>query len=140
FLYIHGSTGKLCFDGCDILKTVNQNDNKKRSETKKDHKFSELKNLSITGKIYLNSCNGGTSNNKTESAASILSKKVTGHSVRAVVNGNVYYRGVNKPKMDGQPLTKEKGAYWQDFNYHYVSREKKYKVCLSNKRSNWKYD
>ena len=140
FLYVHGEAGKLYFRNCNILKSVNKKTNNKKKESLKDHQFSELKNLSITGKIYLNSCHGGTSSSGTESVASILAKKVPSHSVRAVVKGNVYYRGAKKPVMDGQPITKEKGAYWADFNYSYDKRSKKKIVKILNRRSYWKYD
>ena len=137
FLYVHGGAGKLHFKNCSIYKTLPKNINKGKKYKETSYTFSKLKNLNITGKIYLNSCHGGTSKGVSESVASILAKKVPGKTVRAVVNGNVYYPGYKKTVLSGNPLTKEKGAYWADFNYHYVKREKRKVVCMTNRKSKW---
>ena len=139
FLYLHGSIGTLNFYNCYIKEKVDKKANKKKKESEKDHQFSELKNLSIKGKIYLNSCNGGTSTTEKKSVASILAKKVPGHAVRAVVDGSTYYLGYNKIVLSGEPYTKGKNAYWADFIYQYVAREKKKVVCITNRRSKWQY-
>ncbi len=139
FLYLHGSKGTLNFYNCYIREKVDKEANKKKKESEKDHQFSELKNLSIKGKIYLNSCNGGTSTTNIKSVASILAKKVPGHAVRAVVDGSTYYLGYKKIVLSGEPYTKEKNAYWADFTYQYVAREKKKVVCITNRRSKWQY-
>ena len=133
-LYIHGKKSKLCFLNSYIVERPNISPDYKKNKSYKtrDRYFSELKKLKINGMVYLNSCEGGTTGN-TQSVATSLAKKMCGSRVRAVVNGNVYYRGIFHPYVDGTPLTKEKGAYWADFYCH------RGKVCVTNKRRNW-YD
>ena len=137
FLYVHGGIGKLYFKNCQIYKNLPKGVNRRKKYSERSYTFSKLNNLNITGKIYLNSCHGGTSKGVSESVASILAKKAPSKTVRAVVNGKVYYPGYDKVVLSGNPYTKEKGAYWADFNYHYVNREKKKLVCISNKKGKW---
>ena len=93
--------------------------------------------MKITGKIYLNSCQGGTSKGTSESVASIISKKISGRTVRAVVNGSVYYPGYKNIVLSGNPYTKERGAYWADFSYKYSSKYRRRIVNISNRKRNW---
>ena len=137
FLYIHGGKQKLCFKNSYIYHTVKSKENKKKPKKERDYQFSNLKSINnIFGKIYLNSCHGGTGES---SVAATLSKKAPGRSVRAVVNGNVYYRSWSRLIMNGEPLTKEKGAYWCDLTYRYSHRDKKYEVFITDNRENWVY-
>lgn len=100
-IYSHGRPGYLCF-------------------YKEDMSMSEISFLSyksISGKVYLCSCNGGTYSGKL-SVANILSKIVKGAKVRAIVNGYVYYRAWYQ-LVGYWPLTKEKDAFWADFYVTY---------------------
>lgn len=99
-LYLHGAAGVLYF--------------LKESFYTKD--FTKLKKRKISGKVYLNSCQGGTTSAGGSVASAFASKVVPQVYVRAVVNGFVYYRAWNQP-FARWPLTKEKGAYWADFYY-----------------------
>ena len=97
-LYFHGGAGKLYF----------------YNESMSVGRIKRLKKLNISGKVYLYSCHGGTNNSSRESAAGAVSTLVFGSRVRAVVNGNVYYRSWYQI-FQRKPLTKEKNAYWADF-------------------------
>lgn len=97
-LYFHGGAGKLYFN----------------NESMSVGRIKRLKKLNISGKVYLYSCHGGTNNSSRESAAGAVSTLVFGSRVRAVVNGNVYYRSWYQI-FQRKPLTKEKNAYWADF-------------------------
>ena len=104
-LYLHGGAGKLCF----YKEDMNMND------------ISFLSHKSISGKVYLCSCNGGTYSGKL-SVANVLSRVVKGSKVRAIVNGYVYYRAWYQ--LAGYwPLTKEKNAFWADFYVTYGKNE-----------------
>ena len=97
-LYVHGNAGQLCFKGEDMSES--------------EMYYMSYKN--IKGKVYLYSCNGGTSIKNGWSVAARLAKLLKGKKVRAVVNGSVYYRALNQI-FARWPLTKEKNAYWADF-------------------------
>lgn len=99
-LYFHGGKGFLAF----------KNEEMYVDEIKK------LKKTSLSGKVYLYSCNGGTPNSYGETVAGAFAQVVSGAKVRAVVNGKVYYRAWYQ-LFSRKPLTKEKGAYWADFHY-----------------------
>ena len=100
-LYLHGSPGNLCF----------------YKENMSMNEISFLSYKSISGKVYLCSCNGGTYSGKL-SVANVLSKVVKGAKVRAIVNGYVYYRAWYQ-LVGYWPLTKEKKAFWADFYVTY---------------------
>ena len=120
-LFLHG--------GSDILYFYEQSMNGDEIE--------KLSKLSIKGKIYLFSCNGGTKNDYNNCVAWRFAKLVQGSAVRAVVNGSVYYRSITQLKSL-KPLTKEKGAYWADFKY----TRYKGKLTLTENRigRKWKYN
>lgn len=99
-MYFHGGKGFLAF----------------KNEEMYVDEIRKLKNTSLSGKVYLYSCNGGTQNSYGETVAGAFSKVVSGAKVRAVVNGKVYYRAWYQ-LFSRKPLTKEKGAYWADFHY-----------------------
>lgn len=99
-LYLHGGAGVLYFYN--------------ESMTYSD--FSKMKKKSISGMVYLYSCQGGTMDRNGRIVALMFSNLVYNKKVRAVVNGNVYYRDWYQP-FARKPLTKEKGAYWADFYY-----------------------
>ncbi len=99
-LYLHGGKGNLYFFNEDMLVD----------------EIRKLKKISISGIVYLYSCNGGTKNSYGETVAGALATRVSGARVRAVVNGKVYYRAWYQ-LFSRKPLTKEKGAYWADFHY-----------------------
>ncbi len=99
-LYFHGGKGFLAF----------------KNEEMYVDEIRKLKNTSLSGKVYLYSCNGGTQNSYGETVAGAFAKVVSGAKVRAVVNGKVYYRAWYQ-LFSRKPLTKEKGAYWADFHY-----------------------
>ena len=123
FLFLHGIPGSLSFNGRQIYVK----DMKSLKAIKK-----------VKGKIYLLSCNGGTTPQKGTSVASFFAVLQGGIRVRAVVNGKVYYRDWDQ-LFDRKPLTKEEQAYWADFIYQYVNRERKKVVCIVNRRGEWYY-
>ncbi len=123
FLFMHGIPGALSFNGLQIYV----------KDMKSLKKIEKLK-----GKIYLLSCHGGTTPKEGKSVASFFATLQSGTKVRAVINGKVYYRAYNQI-FDRKPLTKQEGAYWADFIYQYVDREKKKIVCIINRRSEWYY-
>ena len=118
-LYLHGGTGFLYFHG----------------ESMSIDDIDSLEKVNLAGKIYLYSCNGGTNNQYGESVAGAICKKVSGVTVRAVVNGSVYYRAWYQ-LVSRKPLTKEKNAYWADF--HYGKYKGKYTVYSTSIGKTWK--
>ena len=80
------------------------------------------------------SCQGGTGY-KGSSVAYEFSKVVNYKRVRAVVNGNVYYRAWNQ-WFSRKPLTKESGAYWADF-YYIKNRNRKYVPSSGKLKGGW---
>lgn len=106
-LFLHGNADELCFSDCDMPG-------------------SELYYWSykvMTGKLYLYTCDGGTSASNGWSIAARFAKLIKGKKVRAVVDGSMYYRGWGQI-FERWPLTKEKDAYWADFYLRYGKRGK----------------
>ena len=98
---MHGAAGTLSFNG--VQKYSNDIKSLKKIKT-------------LRGKIYLLSCNGGTTAGDGSSVAGAFAVLQKGVKVRAVVDGKVYYRAWNQ-LISRKPLTKELGAYWADFIY-----------------------
>ena len=120
YLYLHGGTSCLYFYG--ETYTV-------------DQMYDDLGELTVHGKVFLNSCNGGTSvDGGGWSVAVTLAMLCPGAYVRAVVNGSVYYRSW-KQLIAKKPLTKEDNAYWADFCY--VKYYGGYMLAIINKTKNW---
>ena len=101
FIFMHGAAGTLSFNG--VQKYSNDIKSLKKIKT-------------LRGKIYLLSCNGGTTAGDGSSVAGAFAVLQKGVKVRAVVDGKVYYRAWNQ-LISRKPLTKELGAYWADFIY-----------------------
>ena len=98
-IFLHGGPGVLYFQDGEL--------------STKD--LYSLEKKEINGKAYLFSCNGGTGVGAT-SIASVLSIKLYGSKVRALVNGKVSFRNWNQ-LISRKPLTKEANAYWADFSW-----------------------
>ena len=120
YLYLHGGTSCLYFYG--ETYTV-------------DQMYDDLGELTVHGKVFLNSCNGGTSvDGGGWSVAVTLAMLCPGAYVRAVVNGSVYYRSW-KQLIAKKPLTKEDNAYWADFMY--VKNYNTIQLSFVNKNRKW---
>ena len=114
-LFLHGGPGRLYFKGEEMVYSD----------------FENLDNLTISGKSYLYSCNGGTDFENTTIAYK-FSEKLNGTSVRAAVDSNVYYRSYYQ-LFDRWPLTKAKDSYWADFQYNANGENKYEKTKVGDK-------
>jgi hypothetical protein len=95
--FLHGSPGEINF----FREAMTYSD------------IEMLEDISIAGKAYLLSCNGGTEYENSRVAYE-LSERLNGAWVRAVANGSVYYWAWYQP-FARWPLTREADAYWADF-------------------------
>ena len=119
YLYLHGGAGCLYFNG---------------QTYKSNQMYDDLGELTVHGKVFLNSCNGGSSVEGGWSVAITLAMLCPGAYVRAVVNGKVYYRSFTQ-LFARKPLTKEKNAYWADFMY--VKNYNTIQLSFVNKNRKW---
>lgn len=72
------------------------------------------------------------------SVANTFARLQTGTTVRAVVDGSVYYRGW-KQWFSRKPLTKETFAHWADFKYYTKKGKIKYSAIHYFDSKEWFY-